>query len=350
VTIGGTTSAARNVISGNEEDGVYMSDSTGGHHIVQGNYIGTNKAGTAALGNGGNGITAEPSGNNLIGGTTTGARNVISANAGRGVALIGPSIRVNTVQGNYIGTKADGTGDLGNGEDGVALLAVWNTLVGGNVSAAGNLISGNGGQGVYVDSSSPGSHIERNVIRLNDSQGLRVDAGPTFVAGNLIFQNDEGVRVGSSATGVRITANQIFGNDGRGINLLGGTEDAFGVTANDTDDPDTGANNLQNFPVLTAATRSTANGLTTVAGTLNSNPSTEFKIELFLVVVDESGHGEAQALVASQNITTNSGGDKSFTFFVASLVAGQQVTATATSVTAGNTSEFSLNRIVTTAP
>ena len=55
------------------------------------------------------------------------------------------------------------------------------------------------------------------------------------------------------AQGTRITGNQIYANGQLGIDLVGGTENAAGITANDTDDPDTGANNRQNFPVLTVS-------------------------------------------------------------------------------------------------
>ncbi len=126
---------------------------------------------------------------------------------------------------------------------------------------------------------------------------------------------------------------------------MGGTENAAGITANDTDDPDTGANNRQNFPLLTAATRSNANGVTIVAGSLNSNPSTEFRIELFMAVADASGNGEGQVLLAAQNITTAANGDKGFSF-AGGWPQGMVLTATATAVVAGSTSEFSANRTV----
>ena len=89
--------------------------------------------------------------------------------------------------------------------------------------------------------------------------------------------------------------------------------------------------------------------MTTVTGSLNSNPSTQFTIELFLAAADGSGHGEAVAILGTQNITTDAGGDKAFTFLTA-LPAGQTLSATATSTTAGNTSEFSLNVIIVAAP
>ena len=77
----------------------------GSGHTVQGNLIGTDVTGTLALGNTAVGVVFNAS-NNLIGGTTIDARNIISAN-GRGIDLFGGSN--NTVQGNFIGTDVTGT-------------------------------------------------------------------------------------------------------------------------------------------------------------------------------------------------------------------------------------------------
>ena len=141
LTIGGISAGARNVISGNGSHGIFIFGS-GDNNVVQGNYIGTNAAGTAALGNDGDGIHASTSNGTVIGGTAAGARNVISANGHDGVFLFSNTGQV--IQGNRVGTKADGTGDLGNRGDGVYIFADNNTI-GGTASAA-NLISGNGGR------------------------------------------------------------------------------------------------------------------------------------------------------------------------------------------------------------
>ncbi len=156
----------------------------------------------------------------------------------------------------------------------------------------------------------------------------------------------DGFLVDSTAAGNRLSANQALANGELAIDLAGGTENAFGVTSNDTDDPDTGANGLQNFPLLTAAVRSTTTGITTISGSLNSLPSTTFKIEVFVVLADASGHGEAQTFVSGFDVTTNSGGDKSFSVGLAGLAPGQQLSATATSAATNETSEMSSNVVV----
>ena len=87
--------------------------------------------------------------------------------------------------------------------------------------------------------------------------------------------------------------------------------------------------------------------MTTVNASLNSDPSTAFTVELFLVVgADPSNHGEGQVLLASKSVTTTATGNKTFTFSLSGVPPGLVLTATATSTTAGNTSEFSVNRTV----
>lgn len=290
--VGGTVAAARNVVSGNANDGVSIFDGAGLNR-VEGNYVGTDKRGTADLGNDRFGVTLFTSADNTVGGTAGGARNVISGNGSGGVRIIGGPATGNMVEGNFVGTDAWGTSSLGNSRDGVLLTGVNNTI-GGTAGGAGNRIAFNGGDGVSL-----------------------------FPSG---------------AVGNSILSNSMFSNGDLGID-----PGPDGVTTNDTDDPDTGANNLQNFPRIGAATR---DGSTlTVSGTLNSNSSQSFRIECFLADGDPSGHGEGRTLVGEDTVTTNAGGDASFTCAgtVGVLIPGQGVTATATNTATGDTSEFSRN-------
>ncbi len=342
--VGGDDVAARNVISGNDVDGIFISD--GANLVnVKGNYIGTNAQGTAALGNGINGVSAQASFLRL-GGSTVAQRNVISANGHAGVALATGS--TNQVIGNYIGTRADGTGDLGN-DIGIAIGGVKDTI-GSTLAGNGNLISGNDTSGIKFSPGADLNNVVGNVIKQNGDDGLLFEGGNTIkVDSNQILSNGrDGIRVGSLAGGINITGNQIFSNGALGINLVGGTEDAFGTTTNDTDDPDFGANLLQNYPVLTLAQRDFSDGTGIVRGTLNSTASKQFRVDIYGALVDASGHGEGQVLLASGTVTTDSGGDKSFSFTINSLTVGQIVTATATAT--GCTSEFSANRTVTLVP
>jgi len=137
-------------------------------------------------------------------------------------------------------------------------------------------------------------------------------------------------------TGHSIRGNSIHSNDGLGIDL-----GADGPTLNDPDDLDTGPNNLQNFPVITSAS-GCAGASTLVGGQLQSTPSSEFDIDLFVnPVADPSGYGEGRIYLGATSVTTDASGVGSFSGgFSPSGMTGWVVTGTATSPT-GDTSEFS---------
>ena len=348
--IGGTTPGARNIISGNTGTGIIDgSDGT----LVQGNYIGTDVTGTIALGNGSAGIQI-PGTNTTIGGTTPGAGNIISANAS-GLYLQRGG---NLVQGNYIGTDVTGTVPLGN-TTGVFIPGPNNTI-GGTTAGARNIISGNSFGVVIQGSGSTGNVVLGNYIGTdvtgtsalgNTSLGVVIFSsasnnsigGAAAGAGNTIaFNGLDGVFVRSATgrvtTGNSILSNSIFSNGNLGIDL--GPVNADGVTANDLDDPDTGANNLQNFPVVTSA-ESVPSG-TTIQGSLNSTPNTTFTVQFFSNPdCDPLGNGEGETFLGSTSVTTDANGDITFSATVPGVAPiGQVVTATATDP-AGNTSEFS---------
>ncbi len=336
--VGGTTPAARNVISGNSGTGLFLVRTTGA--TIQGNYIGTDKNGTAALGNSGDGINVLDGGTVKIGGPKTNARNVISANSGHGIEIQNRSNH-NTIQANVIGTSATGSIDLGNQINGITLIDSGNDTVGG-AGQAGNAVFFNF-NGIIVESAN--NTVSGNAIERNDQDGMFVQAGPNTIAGNAILANTSvGIFV-TAGNGSHFSANVFAGNGGLAIDI-NGPHDSFGVTPNDTDDPDTGPNGLQNFPVLTLAHRA-SNGVTTIAGSLNSLHSTTFTIEFFVAAADPSGHGEGQIFLGSKSVTTNGGGDVSFSFATVVTSHGQLVTATATNATTGDTSEFSANVVVT---
>ena len=151
-TIGGTTAADRNIISGNTFAGVEFES---GGNLVEGNYVGTDLTGAVAVANLSSGIYVGPSiTNNTIGGTASGAGNLISGN-GRigfnttGIGLDGTSN--NLVEGNYVGTDYTGTHALGNAYAGIEIdnLGSHNTI-GGTATGAGNVIAGNAVWGVYI--------------------------------------------------------------------------------------------------------------------------------------------------------------------------------------------------------
>jgi hypothetical protein len=202
-TIGGTNEAERNVISGNTYNGITID---GQYTSVKGNYIGLKKSGTAALANGSNGITIMR-GNNTIGGTQAGDRNIISGNGEQGIDIWGATTSGNVITGNYIGTDANGTSSLGNTENGILLrYPVNNNTIGGEVAGAGNVISGNGWDGIALDGANNndilgnliGTDKNGTAARGNDRIGVYFANGAT---GNTIGGNTPGARNIISANG-----------------------------------------------------------------------------------------------------------------------------------------------------
>ena len=151
-------------IGGFSQDGIDLEINNG--DSIQGNFIGTDASGHAALANGGNGILIEDgSSDNTIGGAAAGDGNVISGNGnGPGVQIIGSS--GNVVQGNLIGTDASGTTALGN-QYGVYITGSSDNTIGGAAAGAGNVISGNIRDGVFIlgDSNS----VQGNYIGVDKS-------------------------------------------------------------------------------------------------------------------------------------------------------------------------------------
>jgi len=360
-TIGGTAASQRNVISHNSGSGVLL-DNDADTNTIAGNYIGTDASGTAANPNSGDGVVVVTDAiSNTIGGAAsapgTPPGNVISGNSGNGVKTVGVA-SANSIQGNLIGTRADGTAALGNSLNGVLTTdGEHGDTIGGTSPSSRNVISGNAGDGVEFNGAGSGGSLRGNFIGTdisgaaavpNGGHGVLVTAGATGSIGgtssltpgactgdcNLIaFNTGAGVRVDSaSSLNVAIRGNSLFANSGLGIDL-GPT----GVTANDPSDADTGANTLQNFPVLTSAAFGGAS--TTIKGTLNSTANTTFTVELYdNASADASGNGEGKTYLGSTTVTTNASGDGQFTF----VASGNPsfLTATATSPD-GNTSEFS---------
>ncbi len=169
-TVGGTAAGTRNVIAGN---GTGLAIGSGSGNAVEGNYIGTDITGTVDLGNAGEGVQIHNSANNSIGGTAAGARNVISGNNGQGVRLTGTTGSGNEVTGNYIGTAADGVSALGNTQNGVLIAGLQNNAIGLAVAGGSNIIAHNGGDGVEVSNlGTTGNSIRSNSMYANTGAGI----------------------------------------------------------------------------------------------------------------------------------------------------------------------------------
>lgn len=265
-------------------------------NTVAGNFIGTDASGTGALGNSLDGISLQAS-SNTIGGTTTTARNIISANGRHGISLGGGTTvaQNNLVQTNFIGTDVTGAQLLGNGGDGVYAISATNNMIGGTISRAGtppaNVIAGNAGSGVGVD---------------------------------------------AGVTGLAIKGNSIHSNGGLGIDL-----NRDGPTRNDISegDADTGPNLLQNYPILTVF--AAFNNEVHFNVRFKSRPNTTYHVEYFSNdAYDPTGFGEGQVWIGSADITTPANGRLGFASAFPTAFLVKNLTFTATDPN-GNTSEFS---------
>ena len=342
-----------NVISSSSHQGVLISGSSATNNVVKSNRIGTDASGTAALGNGSDGLLLfNGASNNTIGGLTVGDGNVISGNQ-FGMSIAGALTTGNKVWGNLIGTNAAGNAALGNLTHGINInSSAAGNFVGGTAAGAGNVIAGNF-NGILVLSGATNNTIQGNRIGTsqsgaaiaNTSNGLYIDGGSSNTIGGtapgaanvIAFSGVTGVNVASGGGNV-IRGNAIFSNAFLGIDL-----GSNGVTPNDAGDSDGGANALQNYPELTSAE---AGSSTIVHGTLNSAPNTLFTLDFFAnSVADPSGFGEGQRFLGSINVVTPQTGTVAFNSSLASpSAAGEFITATA-SDPLGNTSEFSAARL-----
>lgn len=353
ITGDGNTVAA-NVISGNVFDGVKV-DNLGSTNVLEGNWIGTDITGLVPIGNGGDGVDVDSGSDNRVGGSTTGAGNVISANGGDGVRL---DSNGHLVEGNLIGLAADGTTPLGNAGRGVLVHGDAH-VIGGLAEESRNVISANRGAGVFLETNADEIQVLGNAIGLdatltanrgNGGSGVVADGSGNIIGSTdpnappnvIAYNNGDGVTVqvpaGFSSTA--LARNAIYANTGLGIDL-----NPNGVTANDAMDVDAGANGRQNYAIVNSAT--TVAGVTTVNWSLNSLVSSQFRLEFFASgACDGSGHGEGRVFLGDAVVTTNAAGNISGNTPTAVPAAvGQHVVATATLLTGAAavdaTSEFS---------
>ncbi len=386
-TANGACTGFCNLYSSNNpgvEENIYFSGR--GTIGIFNNYIGTNQQGNQALPN----YNSVPIfiGNALYGEVFIGAvgtdnnntpislGNLISGNSNGGIGTFtdpyvnGPAgyFSTMTIQGNRIGTDASGILAIPNGDVSNPFTAISvrrgfteDTLIGGAHPLARNIISGNLGDGIGSASIffQPGyptpTRIFNNLIGVNASlnalgnggngigapngYGLQIggtDQEANQIAYNGTAGNGAGIVVGTNASATKIRNNSIHHNAGLGIDLGGD-----GVTANDCQDADTGANELQNFPLLDAPVFN-ANGTVTITGALLSNPLRSFAVDFYASTsADPSGHGEGETHLGSVQVTTDGNGLAALDFTsTLSVPLASLITATATTGF-GSTSEFS---------
>lgn len=280
---------------------------------------------------------------NTIGQPGNGNTVNVSAQGAYGVSISGGS---SVIQDNQISSNSG--------------YALWvhgsDNTIGGSAANAGNGLQGTYGLYLWGDRNSfksnsisrGGAAIEEGRSNLIQGNSIDGDLGiavsgdlNNVLANTITLLNGPGVRI-KSGTGNRIRSNII--PDGIGILLGNGTS-----IPNDQSDADTGANNLQNYPVLRYAQSGAST--TTVVGTLNSEPNKHYDLEFFTSHFSDfttpcggastgSEQGGAERVLGTYAVNTDANGDASFTATLPTTIpAGDWVTATATDP-GGNTSAF----------
>jgi parallel beta-helix repeat protein len=240
VTVGGPPAANANVISGNKKDGVHIAGPNTTFVTVAGNLIGTNRAGTSALGNQGNGVSLS----NGASECTIGSGNVISGNSLDGVDITGAGTSKNVVTGNLIGTDRTGAKALPNQKDGVAIeQGAFANNVGGLLAGQGNTIAGNRGNGVSITAAATnlvagnqiGTPATKNLKGLvNGKNGVYINGGTANIIGAIFNGNtiagngQDGVQIVGGGLDV-VFGNQIVRNYKYGVDIKNSANNVIGM-------------------------------------------------------------------------------------------------------------------------
>lgn len=220
---------ADNVISGNASEGIRLADPGTSNNVVQGNRVGLAPTGTGTFANGFGGITIlNGATNNMIGGTSASQRNILSGNGTVGLVFSDAGTRGNIAVGNYIGTDATGATSVGNGFAGVYITAgATANQLGGVQGGSGNLISGNNGYGVFIaDNGTNGNLVRGNFIGTNASGTAAL---PNAYAGVNIHGGAQNNLIGDGTIGA---SNLIADNSGEGVILFDATTIKNKITRN----------------------------------------------------------------------------------------------------------------------
>jgi len=335
--VGGPDAAARNIISGNGGasspfgQGIYLAstsaDPATSNNTIQGNYIGVDSSGNRPAGNYRQGVLIGPGAqNNLVGGTTPGAGNVITYNGLGGIRIDSTG---NQVAGNLIGVGADGVTQLGNQLNGVR--------VGGdnNMIGPGNTIAYNQQSGVMLNGGA--TTVLSNTMSWNARSGICVAGPSNILRGNRVQSNGSGggpwpdcaIRAGIVITGTNATLvseNDILANNDVGIAVFGGAGNR--LLGNSISDNLTagiqlisGGNNGVAPPLLGPVTSTTVNGTACAL----------CRVEVFTDTGDEGKDFLGATTAGSNGLFSQS--------LVPAAEPGQRITATHTDSN-GNTSPF----------
>ncbi|HRJ40706.1 MAG TPA: right-handed parallel beta-helix repeat-containing protein, partial [Caldilineaceae bacterium] len=200
-TIGSGPQGQGNRVAGCGALGIALWHEGTTNNLIVGNWVGLDASGQNANGNRYEGIRVSyGADHNTIGGRSLGQRNVIAGNLGVGIILgtWGQQTSHNIVLGNYIGTRADGTGFLPNKLSGIEIGADGHdNIIGGSEPGAGNLITASGNEGIRINGDN--NHILGNRIGL-DIDGTR-DVRVSQLAFSPSYQIDKTIFVGTGSPG-----------------------------------------------------------------------------------------------------------------------------------------------------
>jgi titin len=191
-TVGGTATGSGNVISANDSNGVYISDSGTTDNVVAGDLIGTDSSGSYSVPNHVGVLIQNGAAQNTIGGITSTVSDVISGNTWDGVEIAWGASS-NVVEGDYIGLTSNGNSPLGNQASGVSIYggATGNTI-GGTAAGTVDLIAYNAQNGVYIGGSgTTGNMVEGVSIIYNGNNGVQFDPNATqnMIENDLLADN-----------------------------------------------------------------------------------------------------------------------------------------------------------------
>lgn len=276
-TIGGTTAADRNIVSGNKGNGIGVTGASASGNIITGNYVGTAPNGLSARPNNGDGILINNSPNTTIGGDNatpggvcSGACNLVSGNQVNGVGLWYQSTTNTLTAGNYIGVDVNGASAIANGDIGLEINETANNTSGGTTAARRNVISGNAGAGIFLTGGSAhGNTVSGNYIGTGANGATRIanqkmgvgigyspgiqpahdnnignttnktpgicDGGCNVISGNasngILMSSTSGNRIGANHIGVSWNNSQFVSNTSDGIGMLDSPNNIIGGAA-----------------------------------------------------------------------------------------------------------------------
>ncbi len=358
-TIGSTTLAGKNIISGN---GYGLNIQLSNGNLITGNYIGVDITGNTALSNGNGGIILGRSSYNLIDANLISGNQADSFFSAHGIFLSDSSTN-NCITNNLIGTNASGNLPIPN-DAGILLDNSNNNIIGDISGNTTNVISGNLEAGVEIENSQD-NRIVGNIIgaditmskSIPNRQGIRIFqsvnntvGGLGFHQGNTVAYNaQQGIIIGNStsdmtAQGNGILSNNIFNNGEIGIDLGN-----FSLPLdNHKGSPSKGPNHFQNYPIIDQVV--IENQGTLVNGTLNSVPNSQFIIQFFANQRNVTDITEGEKFLGNVQVQTDSMGFCRFEDVKLPLVDKNSfISATATVFNnniPGDSSEFSPNAMI----